>query len=169
MNSIVEMGLLAPLRDFAASGKPVLGICLGLQLLMSKGEEFGACDGIHLISGKVVRLKDDDENGDKTKIPHIGWSRIEYSKKNETCSTRENTKKWMNSVILKDIPLDSFVYFLHSYVVVPDDSSLIMAETKYGTSTFCSVIKKDNIFGCQFHPEKSGTIGLRIYRNFIYN
>ena len=75
----------------------------------------------------------------------------------------------MNSVILKDIPFDSFVYFLHSYVVVPDDSSLVIAETKYGTNTFCSVIKEDNIFGCQFHPEKSGIIGLRVYRNFIYN
>ncbi len=138
--------------DLANHGKPLLGICLGAQLLMSEGFEFGKHKGLNLIPGKVVKFDKNIEG----KIPQIGWNSIYPTKSNG----------WKGT-ILSGINPGSNVYFIHSYITVPTASSYVLAKTKYGKSEFCSVIYKDRIFGCQFHPEKSGRVGLAIIKNFI--
>ena len=131
------------LIDFASSGKPFLGICLGLQLLLENTEEGNAaCLGI--VSGSVKKLPKG------LKVPHMGWNNITFSS---------------NHPILTDIPKDSFFYFVHSYYAEPGDQQAIAGNSHYGL-TFCSIYAKDNLVATQFHPEKSGPIGLKIYENF---
>jgi len=141
--------LIDPIIKHVYDGKPLLGICLGMQLFMEIGEEFGIHEGLKLIKGKTIKLS---IKGKNIKLPHIGWNRLIIHK---------------DINILNNIPSNSLMYFVHSYFIQPEDKNLIAAETTYGENTFCSVINKDNIFGCQFHPEKSGEIGLKIYKNFI--
>lgn len=154
-------GLIDPIKEFVAQGKPVLGICLGMQLFMTEGEEFGLHAGLNLISGRVVKLKALDAENKRLKIPHIGWNEILLPN-----DDLEGTR-WSNTSLLKGISPGEYVYFLHSYIVVPDDLDTISAQTTYGVNSFCSVIVKDNVYGCQFHPERSSIVGLRIYRNFV--
>ena len=157
IQELEKRGLIEAVHDFVNSGKPLLGICLGMQLLMSKSYEFGEFQGLNLVTGKVVRFQALRLSGELIKVPHVGWAKLEIL---ENCS-------WDNS-ILQDVPDGAFVYFVHSYFVIPDDSQYILAETSYGNDRFCSVLWKDNIIGCQFHPEKSGKVGLDIYRNFLF-
>jgi len=150
MEGLKIRGLIPAIRKFADSGKPILGICLGAQLLLSEGYEFGKFKGLNIIPGKVVKfLKIKD------KIPHIGWNEI-----------YENKSKWKNTV-LESVPENSDVYFVHSYILKPDKKDNILALAKYGGHEFCAAIKHNNIYGCQFHPEKSGKVGLKIIKNFI--
>ncbi len=127
------------------SGKPCLGICLGLQLLFSKSEEGGSYDGLGIIPGRVTRFSN------QLKVPHMGWNQIEIKKP--------------DMLIFRDIPDSSYVYFVHSYYVDPEDESFIATTTNYGID-FTSMIAKDNLFATQFHPEKSQKIGLQMLRNF---
>jgi len=149
MNQLKIRGFLEPIEKHINDGKPILGICLGMQLFMEIGEEFGIHDGLKLIKGKATKLS---IKSNDVKIPHVGWNRLIIQK---------------NIKIFNDIPTDSLMYFVHSYYVQPKDNNLIAAITIYGENTFCSVINKNNIIGCQFHPEKSGERGLKIYKNFI--
>src|SRR3989344_130033 len=150
MEGLKIRGLIPAIRKFADSGKPILGICLGAQLLLSEGYEFGKFKGLNIIPGKVVKfLKIKD------KIPHIGWNDI-----------YENKSKWKNTV-LESVPENSDVYFVHSYILKPDKKDNILALAKYGGHEFCAAIKNNNIYGCQLHPEKSGKVGLKIIKNFI--
>jgi len=126
--------------------KPFLGICLGFQLLFSESEEFGKQKGLDLFSGNVVGFRADEN----LKVPHMGWNRIEKKK---------------DSPFLEGIFSGDYVYFVHSFYVVPDDSSLIATTTDYGSS-FVSSIVTERLFACQFHPEKSQELGLRILANF---
>ena len=135
----------------AKLGKPVLGICLGAQILMSEGFEFGHFKGLSLIPGQVVKFP--KALGEK--IPHIGWNELILRK-----------KVWKGT-ILERIKPKSNVYFIHSYIMKPKSSSDVFAFTKYGNCEFASVIARGNIWGCQFHPEKSGSVGLAIINNFI--
>ncbi|MBI4650459.1 imidazole glycerol phosphate synthase subunit HisH [Candidatus Desantisbacteria bacterium] len=144
MNELVKTGLDRAVHENIKSGKPFLGICLGMQLLFSLSEEFGMTKGLDIISGKVKKFTG------KLKIPHMGWNKIEF---NQDCP------------ILKDVPPGSYMYFVHSYYVVPDNPSYIGATTEYGVK-FTSLIWHDNVFACQFHPEKSQDIGLNIIKNF---
>jgi len=154
MGHLREQGLVETLKQYAASGRPMLGICLGMQLLMSKSEENGAHDGLDLIPGKVIRFSEPDPVPGHFKIPHIGWNSL------------EPTQEWKGG-ILENLEADPFLYFVHSYFVVPKDTKLRVAVTEYGKDTFCSVIRSKNIVGCQFHPERSGDYGLKILKNFI--
>ena len=140
-----ETGLGEAFCEAVSSGKPCIGICLGLQLLFSESEEGGLYRGLDIIKGKVIRFTN------KLKVPHIGWNQINIRKP--------------DAPIFRDIPDNSYVYFVHSYYVVPEDSSVTAATTDYGVD-FTSVIVKDNLFGTQFHPEKSQNLGLQILRNF---
>lgn len=143
--------LTGAVRDAAISKRPVLGICLGAQILMSEGFEFGNYKGLNLISGHVVKLPNSGE-----KIPHIGWNRL----------IKPMGRSWDNT-ILAGVKPASFVYFIHSYIMEPKNNKDILANTIYGGDTFASTIARENVYGCQFHPEKSGETGLLIIKNFI--
>lgn len=144
MRRLEEANLVEAIRGEIDAGKPYLGICLGLQLLFTESEEGGRSFGLDIIPGKVVRFPTG------LKVPHIGWNEVDIKK---------------DIPILKDIPQKSYLYFVHSYYVVPDDPSVIAATTNYGID-FTSIIHKGNIFAIQCHPEKSQALGLRILRNF---
>jgi glutamine amidotransferase len=138
--------LLAPVVDHIRSGRKFLGICLGLQLLFEKSCEDGVHEGLSILKGEVVRF---DEK--KAKVPQIGWNEVEFVK---------------NSLLFTGVPPKSYVYFVHSYYVVPSDPSVVAARTEYGV-TFASAVAADNIWAVQFHPEKSQRVGLRMLENFV--
>ena len=142
-------GLVDTLNDFVINKKkPIFGICVGLQMFADIGYEEKETIGLGWISGKVLKI--DNQNG-KYKLPHIGWNEINIVKE---------------SKIFKDIENNSHMYFVHSYEFVPEDKNVISATTEYSSNIVCSV-EKENIFGTQFHPEKSDKIGLKIIDNFI--
>jgi glutamine amidotransferase len=142
-------GLSNSLNEFAISlKKPLLGICVGLQIFADIGYEETETKGLGWISGKVSKIN--NQNG-KYKLPHIGWNQIKLIK---------------DSKIFKDIENNSHMYFVHSYEFIPDDKSVISATTEYSSNIVCS-IEKENIFGTQFHPEKSDKMGLKIIKNFL--
>jgi glutamine amidotransferase len=141
-----EAGMVAPLQEHIRSGKPFLGICLGLQLLFSKSYEDGEHVGLNLFSGEVVRFPDTPE----LKVPHMGWNQVRIRRR---------------PPLLAEIADDTAFYFVHSYYVVPADPNLIATETDYPTP-FTSMIWHDNVFATQFHPEKSQRAGLAILHKF---
>lgn len=153
MHNLKELQLLEPIVEQIQSGKPYLGICLGLQILFTVSEEFGEHKGLNLIPGKVVRFNFERTNQGKNgslKIPHMGWNTIH---------------KVNPPPILKDVPDQTFLYFVHSYYVVPENPDVIATTTHYGID-FTSMIWKENIFAMQFHPEKSQERGLSILKQF---
>ena len=142
-------GLIDTLNEFAIyNKKPLLGICVGLQMFADIGYEETETKGLGWISGKVSKI--DNQNG-KYKLPHIGWNQIKIVK---------------DSKILQDIEKNSHMYFVHSYEFIPEDKNVISATTEYSSNIVCS-IEKENIFGTQFHPEKSDKKGLKLIENFI--
>ncbi|MBM3708777.1 MAG: imidazole glycerol phosphate synthase subunit HisH [Actinobacteria bacterium] len=140
-----DTGLGEAFCEAVNMGKPCIGICLGLQLLFSESEEGGLHKGLGIIKGKVVRFTN------QLKVPHIGWNQLNIEQK--------------EIPILRDISDGTYVYFVHSYYVIPDDANAIATTTDYGIE-FTSMIAKGNLFGTQFHPEKSQSLGLQILRNF---
>ncbi len=146
MDSMTKKGLCDTVKENALSGKPFLGICLGLQLLFEESEESPGIKGLGIFKGKIKKFP----NGMGLKIPHIGWNSLEIKQKD---------------TLFKNIPENSYVYFVHSYYLHAEDENDIATVTNYGID-FHSAVGKDNIFATQFHPEKSGDIGLQILRNF---
>src|SRR5262249_1752465 len=148
MDNLRAYGLVDPVRRVVERGTPFLGICLGLQLLFEESEEFGPVRGLGLLRGRWMRFRD---HGDPDfRVPHLGWNR---------------TAKRQNPAPLADVPDGAYAYFVHSYYVEPRDPALIATVTDYG-GEFVSSIARDNLFACQFHPEKSQRIGLSILENF---
>ena len=145
MDNLKRLALVEPIMEFLSTGKPFLGICLGLQLLFTESEEFGVSRGLDVIPGRVVRFPQG------LKVPHMGWNTVEIWR--EDCS------------LLRGIEEGSYFYFVHSYYVVPFDLSVVATSTVYGVE-YTSMIWKDNIFATQFHPEKSQRLGLKILENF---
>ncbi len=141
--------MVEPIKEFAASGKPLLGICLGMQLLLEKSYEFGEHEGLGLIEGEVVPF-DRSRFFERLKIPHMGWNELFVKKE---------------SPIFKDLPKEIYLYFVHSYHAVCEDR-FVIGETLYGYR-FASALQSENIFGLQPHPEKSHEIGLSILKNFV--
>jgi len=148
MKNLEDFGLVDPIKSFINTGKPFLGICLGLQLLFEESEESPGVNGLGILKGRVVRFPRFDEQ--RLKVPHMGWNQVEVER---------------SLPILKDIRSGSWFYFVHSYFPEPENSSVIVGKTQYGIE-FISAIERDNIFACQFHPEKSSTLGLKILQNF---
>jgi len=150
MDHLRQARLDTAITDAIAAGKPFLGICLGLQLLFSESEEFGPVPGLGVFPGRVVRFFPDGAP-EGVKIPHMGWNSLEMQ---------------VPTPVLAEIPTGTYVYFVHSYYVAPEDPSITATSTEYGGFRFTSSVAKDNVFACQFHPEKSGTLGLRMLKNF---
>jgi len=148
MRNLEQYGLVDAVRKSISSGKPFLGICLGLQLLFTESEEFGISKGLDIIKGRAIRFKGPAFSD--LKVPHMGWNSISIKRR---------------APALQDVPDNSHVYFVHSFHVVPEDRGVIATTTPYGTE-FVSSIWKDNIFAVQFHPEKSQTLGLSILKRF---
>lgn len=146
MENLRRFGLVDVIRETVKRNKPFLGICLGFQLLFSESEEFGSQSGLDLFAGKVVGFRPENS----LKVPHMGWNRL--AKKKE-------------SPFLEGIRDGDYVYFVHSYYVVPENFSIVATMTDYGNS-FVSSIATDRLFACQFHPEKSQEVGLKILANF---
>jgi len=153
MKNLHKYSLVDIIKKYAQSKKPLLGICLGMQLLFDNSEEFENTDGIGLISGVVKKLPINKEENEK--LPHVSWN--ELIKKDID---------WENT-ILRSIKSKNDMYFVHSYIAIPDNQSHILSYTQYLNNEFVSSVKKDNIYGCQFHPEKSAKDGLKILENFI--
>ena len=153
MQALDESGLGDALRKVAERGTPLFGVCLGMQLLMEHGNEFGPHTGLGIIPGSVVQFK--TERG--LKVPHIGW--------NSVVRPDQAPDRWLHTP-LEGLPRKVYQYFVHSYYVEPSDLNLVAGVTTYGGQEFCSVLSRHNVFGCQFHPERSGPTGLRMYQRF---
>ncbi|MBE5937648.1 MAG: imidazole glycerol phosphate synthase subunit HisH [Lachnospiraceae bacterium] len=147
MDKLNRYGLVEVLRKVADSGTPLLGICLGLQVLFEKSEESPGVEGLAILPGKICEIPKDGIH----KIPHMGWNLLEFPRE---------------SALFKGIQDDSYVYFVHSYYLQAADENIVAATTEYITHIHAAV-EKDNVFGCQFHPEKSGDVGLQILKNFV--
>ena len=152
MGHLEEFALVEPIVRSVESGKPFLGICLGLQILFEESFEDGEHKGLGIIGGSVVRFRDPHHTeGSEFKVPHMGWNTIKRAK---------------GSKLLSGIPDGEYFYFVHSYYVSPKDSSVALTTTDYAID-FVSSIEKDNVMACQFHPEKSQAAGLKLLDNFI--
>jgi glutamine amidotransferase len=144
MESLRKLGFDRLVIEAAKAGKPIIGLCVGLQMMFDEGHEFGVHRGLGLLPGRVVRFPDG------MRVPHVGWNQVEFKQTHPTFS---------------DLPDQSFFYFVHSYYVETNDRSCVIGETEY-ESRFASVCGRGNILGVQFHPEKSQTAGLKLLRNF---
>jgi glutamine amidotransferase len=152
MNNLNNLNLVQPIKQFVESGKPFLGICLGLQLLFTESEEFGYTKGLDLVKGKVRKFELKNERGYNRRIPQIAWNKINNA----------DGVLWDNTP-LKDLKNGDFMYFVHSFYVDPEEP-VCLSKTDYDGQIYVSSIQKNNIFACQFHPEKSAQKGLQIYR-----
>jgi glutamine amidotransferase len=148
MHGLRERGLGDVLREAIAGGRPFLGICLGMQILFDESEEQGPCAGLGVIAGRVERLRPTDP---RIKVPHIGWNQVAFHG---------------SDPLLDGIADGAYLYFDHSYHVVPADRSLVTLDADHGVR-LTAAIRRDNVFACQFHPEKSQHVGLRMLRNFV--
>lgn len=154
MNKLREHGLISVVEECADANKPILGICLGMQMLLSESYEFGLTKGLGLIPGSVRELDLAKSVGDK--LPHVSWSEIEPAQPNSWTDT-----------IFRDTQSGEDMYFVHSFRAIPENQDHILSETRFAGATFCSAVKNGNVYGCQFHPEKSGESGLKIIKSFI--
>lgn len=157
MNAIRSQGLDAVVRHVAAIGTPLLGICLGMQMLFDESEEFGAMAGLGLIPGRVVKIPALTTTDKPHKIPHIGWNELVLPAQRDS---------WQSS-LLSDVEPGEAVYFVHSFMAAPASPNFRLADCRYGGIPISAAVIRDNVMGCQFHPEKSGEVGLRILKNFL--
>lgn len=156
MQALESLGLVEVIHELAKRETPLLGICLGMQLLLDESEEFGLTAGLGLISGRVIPVPAKTLVGIQQKIPHIGWSGLKPS---------EESLGWGGTLLNDNSPGDA-AYFVHSYMAVPTDATNLIAGCNYGGHFIPATIAKGKITGCQFHPEKSGEVGLKILRRF---
>ena len=154
IHNMRRQGLVEPIRKAAVVGKPILGICLGMQMFATESEEGGLFPGLDLVPGRVRRLLAPEPDGHKYKIPLMGWTGIAPA-----------NGGWTDT-ILDGCEENAHFYFLHSYVLCPDDAADSLAMCAYGRDDFAAVVRRANVVGCQFHPERSGPAGLRFLRNF---
>lgn len=147
MRKLKEYGLVDTIHEAVDSGKPFLGICLGLQLLFRRSDESEGVEGLSILPGEILRIPD----APGIKIPHIGWNSLKVT---------EGAK------LFEGLGENPYVYFVHSYYLKADDESIVAATTEYGGTLIHASVQKDNVYACQFHPEKSGSVGMQILKNF---
>lgn len=155
MDKLTQFKLDIAIKDSIKQGKPFLGICLGMQLLFSKSEEFGATVGLGIIDGEIKKFKALN-SAEKLHVPQVGWNTIRHSQ----------SSNW-NGTILEGLPEHEYMYFVHSYYAVPKFIENSLCTTNYGGIEYCSAVIKNNVTATQFHPEKSGERGLEIYKNWL--
>ena len=153
MSQISDLKLDEVIIKIIDTGRPFIGICLGMQLLFESSDEFGSHRGLGIIKGTVKKFKYSNIDQTKYPVPQIGWNQLQKIGSSWDTSLLSNNKN------------NDFMYFVHSYFVEPTDKNITIAKCQYGENSFCSAIKKDNINAMQFHPEKSGKLGLKIYKN----
>ena len=149
MKNLKNTKLIDHIKSWVHSGKSFLGICLGLQLLFESSDE-GLFKGLGLVKGKIMKIPQIEDQ----RIPHVGWCKL--------CPTRKNS-------LIKENEFNNWVYFVHSYHAVPEETNLVTAQIKYGSENLTAIIENDNILACQFHPEKSGKTGEKLLRRWIEN
>ena len=156
MTALNNLNLVEPVKKFAASGKPLLCVCVGLQVLFDSSEE-GELPGLGLVKGNVELIPTGmkDELGSSMKVPHMGWNAVQFAGEDAN-----------RNPMFKGIPQGSHFYFVHSYRCLPDDQAEVAATADYGVEV-CAAVARGNVVGTQFHPEKSGDVGLQIYKNFL--
>ena len=154
MTELKKKSLVELLQDHAKSGKILIGICLGMQLLMSESKEFGVHRGLDIISGTTCKFEIDKYP--ILKVPQIGWNNIVPSE--------NNVNNW-NDTLLNGLSSEEYMYFVHSFYVETVNPEVVIASTDYGNVNYCSALQSENIYGFQFHPERSGPSGLKIYKN----
>ena len=157
MTEVKKRGLLEVLKNINKTKKKLLGICIGMQILFDYGLEHGKSDGLGLISGSVVPIPNRSTKGSKVVIPHIGWNSLVLS---------NYSNSWEGTLLKNNNPSDE-VYFIHSFMATPSNNNNRIADCIYGGHRIAAVVKNGNIVGCQFHPEKSGKLGLKILKEFI--
>ncbi len=157
MDGLRQRGLIDILRDFADTGRPMLGICLGMQMLFAESYEFGRHPGLGILEGKIVPIPNVNQLGKKLKIPHIGWAPL---------LSVEDDLNW-NNTFFQNIETGDEAYFVHSFMAIPEAKNEQLAIANYDDVRICAAVAKGNILGCQFHPEKSGDVGLKIINNFL--
>ncbi len=151
MKGLQERGLIEPIKQAAHAGKPLIGICLGMQLLFESSNELGDTQGLALLPGQVTRLGGQSPAIRGLKVPHMGWNQLDVVR---------------DHPLVHDLVSGSYAYFVHSYAIYPEDQSIVLATTDYG-GPFASIVGHDNVCGLQFHPEKSQAVGLQLLRNFL--
>jgi len=156
MQALERLGFIAVIRELAKRQTPLLGICLGMQLLLEESEEFGNTAGLGLIPGRVIPVPATTVTGQSQKIPHVGWNALVLP---------QDRKDW-HATVLQEVKSREAVYFVHSLMASPKDAAHRVADCIYGGQLISAVIARGNVIGCQFHPEKSGEVGLRVLRQF---
>jgi glutamine amidotransferase len=154
IENLNNRGLFQIIHEFIKKGNPFLGVCLGMQMLFEESQEFGITPGLSLIKGKVIKLPFIPNSEEK--LPHVSWNEL----------IEPMAGRW-DGTILENIPLNSDAYFVHSFVAEPTNEKDLLATTNYAGVNFCSAVQHENIYGTQFHPEKSSKIGLSILNNFV--
>ena len=157
MELLRDKGLVEPLLEVARRGNPFLGICVGMQILMTEGHEFGHHAGLGLIKGAVRHIPVEKDGGGRLKAPHIGWNRL----------VEPTADRWRGTVLEGGLPDQSQVYFVHSYAAEPEHDQDCLAVAAYGGHSICAAVASENVIGTQFHPEKSAEAGLSLLERFL--
>ena len=158
MSNLRQLHLVDAIRQFSASGRPMLGICLGMQLIFDTSQEFGLHQGLEIVPGNVIPLPSLGLDGRLHKVPHVGWAELKPF----------NREVNWRGTILGDLPSGVAAYFVHSFQVHPQVPTHLIATVDFGGHDVPAVVRVGNVYGCQFHPEKSGPVGLQIIQNFIH-
>lgn len=156
MQELRKRSLTSVILEYVSSNKPFIGICLGMQMLFDATEEFGIHEGLGIIKGNVVAIPVNGNDGRSRKVPHIGWNKVMVK-----------SSFHGNDPVFKSLDHSFYSYFVHSYTAIPSDEKTILADCDYQGFAVTAAVKQNNVYGCQFHPEKSGETGLSIIRNFI--
>lgn len=168
MDSLRKLDLVGPIIDIAASEKPLIGVCLGMELLMTASSEFGTHQGLDVVQGAVLPFANESADATRFKIPHVGWSRIYSEPRTDQTGDGDgpSARRWQNPAFA-GVGDREYMYFVHSLYCEPEDPGVVTSYSLYGGVEFCSSFRQGNVFGYQFHPERSGPAGLKMYANLV--